>query len=318
MLFEKTTIKILGSVMLKMLQAISVVLALCPSVALAQDYDEGMRAYEAGDTSTALQSFTQSAEQGDIRAQFMIGMFLASGTAVPKDLVQASKWFLLAAVQGLPEAQYELGLLYAYGDGVRKDEMEAERWLQMAAEQGYPQQEVIADQTPPPVELTPGEVAAGSDRCTNRNKAVISTLLGLTNVDIISGHNSITTGKQLYGNFDKLGEIIVFDQFGAEIGKIFRMSTFVSEYKAEQWCFATAEAPILNEAPIPNFSSSGECIGNCASAQGICMGNCSAAQGLCISGCLGDGQCIGNCAAALGICSGNCSAAHGVCISSCN
>ena len=83
---------------MKIFRALFVIFALFPSVTLAQDFEDGMRAYEAGNIGVALQSFAQSANQGDIRAQFMIGQFLANGTGIPKDVAQASKWYLLAAV----------------------------------------------------------------------------------------------------------------------------------------------------------------------------------------------------------------------------
>ena len=56
---------------------------------------------------------------------------------VPKDDVEAVRWYRLAAAQGLDEAQYALGNMYADGWGVPQDAAEAARWFRLAADQGH-------------------------------------------------------------------------------------------------------------------------------------------------------------------------------------
>jgi TPR repeat protein len=54
---------------------------------------------------------------------------------VPRDYVEAVKWWRLAAEQGLANAQYKLGFAYSEGKGVPRDDTEAVRWWRLAAEQ---------------------------------------------------------------------------------------------------------------------------------------------------------------------------------------
>ena len=57
--------------------------------------------------------------------------------SVPKDMVEAVKWYRKAAEQGDPIAQSSLGDCYASGEGVPKDMVEAEKWYRKSAEQGF-------------------------------------------------------------------------------------------------------------------------------------------------------------------------------------
>jgi TPR repeat protein len=76
------------------------------------------------------------AEKGDAQAQYMLGWFQLTGAGLPKNPVEAAKWFRQAAEQGSADAQYVLGSMYAQGNGVAKDGAEAARWYRRAAEQG--------------------------------------------------------------------------------------------------------------------------------------------------------------------------------------
>ena len=58
------------------------------------------------------------------------------GTGVPKDYVEAVKWYRLAADQGLVDAQWSLGDMYANGNGVPRDYIEVYKWWNLVAIQG--------------------------------------------------------------------------------------------------------------------------------------------------------------------------------------
>ena len=58
------------------------------------------------------------------------------GDGVPQNYKEAAKWSQLAAEQGDVDAQYNLGLMYANGQGVSQDHKEAIKWHKLAAEQG--------------------------------------------------------------------------------------------------------------------------------------------------------------------------------------
>ena len=76
------------------------------------------------------------AEQGDVEAQYLLGLKYEHGEGVPQDYVEARKWFLKAAEQGNAEAQSILGIFYMNGEGGPQDYVEARRWFLKAAEQG--------------------------------------------------------------------------------------------------------------------------------------------------------------------------------------
>jgi hypothetical protein len=85
---------------------------------------------------TAQDKVRVDAEQGDADAQFWLGIRYRDGHGVPKDLVEAAKWYRKAADQGYAEAQQALGNAYLYGEGVSKDPVEAVKWYRKSAEQG--------------------------------------------------------------------------------------------------------------------------------------------------------------------------------------
>ena len=68
-------------------------------------------------------------------------MISASATwtarGVPKNQVEAVKWFRKAAEQNDAAAQYNLGVCFYNGDGVAKDQAEAVKWYRKAAEQNF-------------------------------------------------------------------------------------------------------------------------------------------------------------------------------------
>ena len=86
--------------------------------------------------STDISELRRFADQGDAGAQCNLGLCYALGNGVPKDDVEAVKWWRKAAAQGDANAQFGLGLCYANGDGVPKDEVKAAKWWRKAAAQG--------------------------------------------------------------------------------------------------------------------------------------------------------------------------------------
>ena len=79
--------------------------------------------------------YRKAAEQGHARAQFKLAKIYYSGDGVPKDAVEAVKWWRLAAQLGHPTAQYNLGVMYFTGQGITKDFSEASKWFRKASEQ---------------------------------------------------------------------------------------------------------------------------------------------------------------------------------------
>jgi uncharacterized protein len=106
------------------------------------DVDSAYTAYRGSDYAGALKLARPLAEQGDARAQTLVGLLYSNssnGRSIARDNLEAAKWFRLAAEQGDASGQFNLGAMYAEGHGVAQDFAEAVRWYQLAADQGYPQ-----------------------------------------------------------------------------------------------------------------------------------------------------------------------------------
>ncbi|MGO9021708.1 MAG: tetratricopeptide repeat protein [Syntrophobacteraceae bacterium] len=74
-------------------------------------FDDGTAAYDKGDYGRAYSEMRPLAERGEAPAQFYLGVMYENGQGVPKDYVQAHKWFELAAAQGDSEARKRMDLL---------------------------------------------------------------------------------------------------------------------------------------------------------------------------------------------------------------
>lgn len=101
------------------------------------DFRDGLEARDLGNHKTALEKLRPLGKHGFARAQKILGNMYAKGQGVPKDYVEAVRWFRLAAEQGHVKAQYNLGLMHVKGWGVPKDYGEAGKWWRKAAEQGH-------------------------------------------------------------------------------------------------------------------------------------------------------------------------------------
>lgn len=99
--------------------------------------EEGIQAHKNRDYATAAREWLPLAQQGDARAQFLLGTLYAQGYGVPQDYGAAAQWFRQAAEQGHVGAQYNLGVRYHEGRGVPRDPSQAAEWLRRAAQQGF-------------------------------------------------------------------------------------------------------------------------------------------------------------------------------------
>ena len=90
----------------------------------------------ASDIDKTFANTKKYAEQGDVDAQYSLGLMYDNGEGVAEDDEAAAKWYRLAAEQGDVNAQYNLGVLYFFGEGVAEDKEAAAKWYRLAAEQG--------------------------------------------------------------------------------------------------------------------------------------------------------------------------------------
>ena len=68
--------------------------------AWSADFHKGKDAYDKGDYATALREWRPFAEQGDARAQTLLGTMFHRGEDVPQDYNTAHKWLSFDAEQG--------------------------------------------------------------------------------------------------------------------------------------------------------------------------------------------------------------------------
>jgi TPR repeat protein len=92
----------------------------------------------------------KAAANGVANAQFCLGLSFFAGEGVPKNMAEAAKWWKMAAEQGHPDAQYFLGLCYSAGLGAPKSTAQAIFWLQKAASHGIQAASKLLSQMGPP------------------------------------------------------------------------------------------------------------------------------------------------------------------------
>lgn len=78
----------------------------------------------------------KEARIGDAQAQYDVGVMLANGDGVAKNISEARHWLESAAKRGHSDAQFLCGVAFASGAGVERDDWQALRWLFKAHEQG--------------------------------------------------------------------------------------------------------------------------------------------------------------------------------------
>ena len=65
---------------------------------------------------------------GDVSAQYNLGVRYMNGEGVPQDYKEAVRWYRMSAEQGNARSQLNLGLMYMNGEGVPQDYKEAYAW----------------------------------------------------------------------------------------------------------------------------------------------------------------------------------------------
>ena len=86
--------------MIRFIQMAALALVVASSQVLAQDYEAGLAAYDAGDYEAALAEWRPLAEQGNAAAQNNLGAKYDKGEGVLQDYATAHMWFNLAGSNG--------------------------------------------------------------------------------------------------------------------------------------------------------------------------------------------------------------------------
>jgi hypothetical protein len=98
--------------------------------------EDAVIAIYRGDDERAVRLLRPLAEQGDARAQYLLGTRYFRGMGVPQDYAEALKWFRLSADQENADGQGALGSMYYMGLGVPQDYVLAHMWFNLSAARG--------------------------------------------------------------------------------------------------------------------------------------------------------------------------------------
>ncbi len=85
------------------------------------------------DAVEAAKWYLMAAEQGDANGQHNLANRYESGQGVAQNYAEAVKWYRKAAEQVHPMAQANLGVMYEHGHGVRQDFVQAQMWYILSA-----------------------------------------------------------------------------------------------------------------------------------------------------------------------------------------
>lgn len=114
-----------------------VCLLLLTSSAVADDWDDAVRAFDNQRYGEALTLLAPLTEPGNVAAQLLMFDTYVRGRAVLTDAALFD-WARRGAKLGIAPAQEQMAQNYLYGTGVAMDEVRAAHLFQLAADQWYP------------------------------------------------------------------------------------------------------------------------------------------------------------------------------------
>lgn len=100
---------------------------------MADFYYFGKTGYYEQSYSKAYRLYTQSSEQGNSSASYMVGMMLYSGIGVLKDLNESFTWISKSAEGGNESAIIKAGIMNYFGEGTEVNFEAAHRWFTIGA-----------------------------------------------------------------------------------------------------------------------------------------------------------------------------------------
>lgn len=100
-----------------------------------EDYQVALKSYQDGDVVGAMPGLRKAADAGHPKAQVLLAELLDRAEIDE----EAASYYRKAAEQGDADGMFGLGVMLASGEGVKKDLPEARRWISKAAEQSHQQ-----------------------------------------------------------------------------------------------------------------------------------------------------------------------------------
>lgn len=119
---------------MKLFVLVMVFFAWSPS--FANDFEEGLEAIHETNYEKALEKLIPLAKAGHPAAQYNLGVMHEWGNGVPKDNVQAMKWYRLSAERLHKDAQNNLGAMYSKGEGGEQSFVDALKWFVISSANG--------------------------------------------------------------------------------------------------------------------------------------------------------------------------------------
>jgi len=107
-----------------------------PSIIGNETLEDAFKLDRQQNYTTSFQIYRHLARQGEVIAQFNLGVMYANGQGIVQNDKHAVYCYQKAGEQGYASAQNNLGWMYQNGRGVRQDNDEAVFWYRKAAEQG--------------------------------------------------------------------------------------------------------------------------------------------------------------------------------------
>ncbi len=106
------------------------------SPSFANDFQEGLDAIHGTNYEKALEKLIPLAAKGHAASQYNLGVMHEWGNGVPKDNVEAMRWYGLSAERSHKDAQNNLGAMYSKGEGAEQSFVDALKWFVISAENG--------------------------------------------------------------------------------------------------------------------------------------------------------------------------------------
>src|SRR5437016_2398569 len=102
-------------------------------------FDESYKALQIRDYRTALMEAQKSADAGDPRAYYILGIIYQNGLSVQANLIEAFSWYEKAAKGGVSGAFAKMSWAYIRGLGIAKDKDKALAFARASAKVGDPE-----------------------------------------------------------------------------------------------------------------------------------------------------------------------------------
>ncbi|MBV8658794.1 MAG: sel1 repeat family protein [Burkholderiales bacterium] len=102
------------------------------------DYEAGQKAAINHNWPKAVEEYTASAQDGDVRAEYQLGLLYLHGVGVPRDDQKSQEWLGKATARGSVDAEKALASIYYSGRGAKRSYPKAFQYYKLCATQGEP------------------------------------------------------------------------------------------------------------------------------------------------------------------------------------